>query len=53
MVRILFDPRIPGSVERMHHERTLWQHQSDIEALLDMDHFILIIRLSEAFREAA
>jgi hypothetical protein len=51
-VRILFDLRIPGSTERIHHERTVWQEQSDIEAL-DMDHFVLIIMLSESVREAA
>jgi hypothetical protein len=51
-VRILFDLRIPGSVERMHHGRTVWQEQSDVEAL-DMHHFIVIIRLSEVVQEAA
>jgi hypothetical protein len=51
-VSIFFDLRIPGSVERMHHERTEWQEQCDIEAL-DMHHFVLIIRLSESVREAA
>ena len=51
-VRILFDLRIAGSVERMHRERVVWQEQSDIEAL-DMDHFTLIIRPSAAVRRAA
>jgi hypothetical protein len=51
-VSIFFDLQIPGSVERMHRERAVWQEQSGIEAL-DVDHFILIIRLSEAVRGAA
>jgi hypothetical protein len=42
-VKILFDLRIPGSAERLHRERALWQERSDIEAL-DVDHFILVIR---------
>jgi hypothetical protein len=51
-VRIHFDLRIPGSVERMHRERTVWQDQSNIEAL-DMDVFILINRPNVVVREAA
>jgi hypothetical protein len=51
-VRILFDLRIPGSAERIHRERALWQEQSDIEAL-DIDHFILIIRPDAAVQVAA
>jgi hypothetical protein len=51
-VRILFDLRIPGSAERIHRERGLWQERSDIEAL-DIDHFILVIRPDAAVQVAA
>ena len=51
-VRILFDLRISGTAQRTHGERAVWQEQSDIEAL-NMDHVILIIRLSKAVRGAA
>jgi hypothetical protein len=51
-VRILFDLRIPGSAERIHRERALWQERSDIEAL-DEDHFILVIRPGAAVQGAA
>jgi hypothetical protein len=51
-VRILFDLRIPGSAERIHHQRALWQERSDIEAL-DEDHFILVIRPDAAVQGAA
>jgi hypothetical protein len=51
-VRIFFDLRIPGSAERMHRERAVWQEQSDIEAL-DMNNVILIIRPGVAVQGAA
>jgi hypothetical protein len=50
-VRILFDLRIPGSAERIHRERAVWQRQRENEAL-DIDHFILGIRLDAAVQGA-
>lgn len=51
-IGILFDLRLPGSAERIHRERALWQERSDIEAL-DKDHFILVIRPGGADRGVA
>jgi len=40
---VLFDLRDPSAVEGLHRGRSIWQGDSDIEAL-DEDHFILVIR---------
>lgn len=48
---VLFDLRLSGTAERLHHERASWQAQSDIEAL-DENHFVLLVRPGGAQRLA-
>jgi len=40
---LIFDLRDPRAVQSLHHERAVWQGDSDIKAL-DEDHFVLIVR---------
>lgn len=39
---VVYDPRIPGSAERLHSERAAWAEHGDIEAL-DHNHYVLIV----------
>ena len=48
---VVFDLRVPGSVERLHSERAAWREYGDIE-LLDFDHAVLIVRPGSARRLA-
>jgi hypothetical protein len=49
---VLFDLRIPGAAEELHHARAVWQQDSDIETL-DEDHFVLVLRPGGAARRLA
>jgi hypothetical protein len=49
---VLFDLRVPGSVERLHSERAAWREHADIE-LLDFEHAVLVVRPGTARRLAS
>ena len=46
---VLFDLRLPGTVDRLDRERAAWQAQCDIGAL-DENHFVLLVRPGGARR---
>jgi hypothetical protein len=49
---VLFDLRDPEAVEELHHLRTVWQEDSDIEAF-GADHFALLLWPGAATRRLA
>jgi hypothetical protein len=46
---VVFDVRVPGTVERLLSERAAWGEDAAIE-LLDPDHAVLIVRAGSAAR---
>ncbi len=48
---VIFNLRVPGSVERLHRERAAWRAYADVE-MLGYDHAILIVRPGAAQRAA-
>jgi hypothetical protein len=49
---IVFDLRVPGAAEQLHHARAVWQANSDLQAL-DEDHFVLVLWPGGLWRVAA
>ena len=49
---VIFDLRVPGSVERLQRERAAWQGYADIE-VSDLDHAVLVVQPGGAQRPSS